>query len=72
MTPVRSVHPWRRRVAALLAFAVTLLAAALVYSIGLLSDWSGQHRIPPQTIVAAIVILVVGSLVSLWILRRGR
>jgi len=72
MTPGRTVHPWLRRVAALVVFVATLLASGLMYLVGIFSDWSGQHRIPPQTIVAAIVILVVGSLVSLWILRRGR
>ena len=72
MTPARTDHPWRRRVSALVVFAVTLLAAGFVYLVAIFSDWSGEHKIPPQTIVAAIAILVVGSLASLWILRRGR
>ena len=72
MTPGRTVHPWRRRIAALGVFVVTLLASGLMYLIGMFSDWSGQHRIPPQTIVAAIAIVVVGSLLSVWILRRSR
>jgi hypothetical protein len=63
---------WRRRVAALLMLGVTLLAAAFVYLVGLLSDWSGQHRVPMETTVGAALILVVGSLVSLWILRTHR
>jgi uncharacterized membrane protein (DUF485 family) len=68
-----SVTPkWRRRTAALLASVVTLLFAASVYAIGWLSDWSGQHRVPPETSVGAVIILVIGSFVSLWILSGRR
>jgi uncharacterized membrane protein (DUF485 family) len=63
---------WRRRVAALLMLAGTVLLAAFVYLIGYFSDWSGQHRVPIETTVGAVVILVVGSLASVWILRTRR
>lgn len=59
----------RRWVAALLLFATTIVVAAFVYLVGVLSDWSGQHRVPIETTVGAAVILVVGSLLSLWVLR---
>ena len=72
MTSARTQHPWRRRVAALVVFLISLSASGIVYLIGAFSDWSGQHRMPPQTIIGAVVILVVGSLVSVWVLRRGR
>jgi uncharacterized membrane protein (DUF485 family) len=63
---------WRRRVAALAVLGITLLSAGFVYLIGYFSDWSGQHRIPLETTVGAAVILIVGSLVSVWILRSRR
>lgn len=63
---------WRRRAAALLMFGATLLVAAFVYVVGLFSDWSGHHRVPPETTIGAVVILVVGSLISVWILRSRR
>jgi protein-S-isoprenylcysteine O-methyltransferase Ste14 len=71
MTPARTQHRWRRRVAASLTFAATIFAAGFMYLVGAFSDFSGQHRMPPQTIGAAIAILIVGWLVSLWVLRRG-
>ena len=72
MASGRTALSWRRVAAALLMFVVTLLLAAFVYTVGLLSDWSGQHRVPMETSVGAVVILVVGSLVSIWILRSRR
>ncbi len=72
MAPARTAHAWRRRIAALLIFGATLIASGFVYLVGAFSDWSGQHRMPPQTLIGAVVILVVGSLVSVWVLRRGR
>ena len=59
----------RRWVAALLLFATTIVVAAFVYLVAVLSDWSGQHLVPIETTVGAAVILVVGSLLSLWVLR---
>ena len=72
MAPGRTALSWRRVAAAFLMFALTLLIAAFVYVVGLLSDWTGQHRVPMETTVGAIVILVVGSLVSFWIFRSRR
>ena len=63
---------WRRRLAALILLVATALLAAFVYLVGYLSDWSGQHRVPLETTVGAVVILIVGSLVSVWILRSHR
>jgi uncharacterized SAM-binding protein YcdF (DUF218 family) len=71
MTAGRTGSRWGRRVAAILVLAATLLLAAFIYVVGLLSDWSGQHRAPPETTIAAVVVLVVGSLVCFAILRRG-
>lgn len=62
----------RRRVAALLMLGVTLLLAAFVYVVGLFSDWSGQHRVPMGTTIAAAAVVIVGSIVSVWILRTHR
>jgi len=72
MASGRTTHHWRRRVAALVILTATLLVAGFVYLVGYFSDWSGQHRVPVETTVAAAVILVAGLLVSLWILRRSR
>jgi len=72
MTPERSERNWRRLVAALLVVIATLLAAGIVFLAGLFSDWSGQHNVPTQSIVGAIALLVVGSLVAAWILFHGK
>ena len=56
MTPARTAHAWRRRIAALLIFGATLIASGFVYLVGAFSDWSGQHRMPPQTLIGAVVI----------------
>ena len=69
MAPGRTGLSWRRVAVAVLLFVVTLLLAAFVYVVGLLSDWTGQHRVPMETTVGALVILVVGSLASIWVLR---
>jgi archaellum component FlaF (FlaF/FlaG flagellin family) len=63
---------WRRRVAALVILAATLVVAGCVYLVGYFSDFSGQHRVPMETTAAAAVILVVGLLVTVWILRTPR
>jgi hypothetical protein len=60
---------WRRRSAAVLILGVTILAAAIVYLVGLFSDWSGQHRVPVETTIGAIAILVVGALVAFRVVR---
>ena len=61
-----------RRVVALMLLGASMLLAAFVYLVGYFSDWSGQHRVPLETTVGAVVILVVGSLLSIWILRSHR
>jgi hypothetical protein len=59
----------QRRAVAVLLVAATIVVAAFVYVVGVLSDWSGQHRVPVETTVGAAVILLIGVLVSLWIAR---
>jgi lipopolysaccharide export LptBFGC system permease protein LptF len=71
MTPGRTGSRRGRRAAAILVLAATLLLAAFIYVVGLLSDWSGQHRVPPETTIGALVVLAIGALVSFAILRRG-
>jgi hypothetical protein len=53
----------------MLILVVAVLLATFVYLVGLLADWSGQHRVPVETTVGAAVILVVGSVCALWLLR---
>jgi hypothetical protein len=70
MAPGRTGSRRGRRAAAILVLAATLLLAAFIYVVGILSDWSGQHRVPPETTIGAVVVLVVGSLAASLILRR--
>ena len=63
---------WRRVVVALLVAVVAAVLAFGVYVVGALSDWSGQHIMPTANIVGSIALLVVGALIALVILVRGR
>ena len=59
----------RRWAGALLILGLTVVLGAVVYLIGLFSDWSGQHRVPIETTVGALAILVVGAIVTVRVLR---
>jgi MFS family permease len=63
---------WRRPMAAILVAGASLLVA-LFFTLGaLFSDFSGRHEVYPGLLVVALVVLVVGTLVTAGILRRPR
>jgi hypothetical protein len=72
MASGRTARNRGRRAVALLVLGATVLLAAFVYLVGYFSDWSGQHRVPLETTVGAAVVIVAGSLVSIWIMRSHR
>jgi hypothetical protein len=63
---------WRRPIAASLVFLVGSIAAFVLVAGGFFSDFSGNHAVYWQLVVAGVAVLVGGTYAAIRIARGGR